>query len=180
MIDGMRIAFGTFVMILLPTWLFAQDVATMTMPELIRTYVAIQDELRKRKVSTSGSHLTGQLGEYLFTRSFGWEPAAMSQAAYDAQGDGGRIQIKARRVSEGGGHQQLGAIRDLEGFDLLAVVLFRHDYEVAAAALIPVDVVRAHARYDDHTNSWRLMFSDALRAQPEVIDVTERLRSFGL
>ena len=158
----MRRILTTALPILLPTWVLAQDVTTMTTADLIKTYVAIEDELRKREVSASGSHLTGQLGEYLFTKAFGWAPAAQSQAAFDARDGARRVQIKARRMSDGGGNQQLGAIRDLDGFDVLAVVLFGHDYEVVLAALVPVEVVRAHAKHDAHTN------------------VTDRLRAFRM
>lgn len=163
--------------VFLPIRLSAQEVADMTTSDLIRTYVAIQDELRVREVTTSGNSLTGQLGEYLFIRAFGWEPAATSRAGFDALDGALRIQIKARRLSEGGGNEQLGAIRDLDGFDVLAVILFSHDYEVVAASLIPAEVVRTSADYDDHTNSWRLMFTEALRAYPGVNDVSGLLRS---
>jgi len=168
---------GILFLVLLPVRLSAQDVAALITTDLNQTYVAIQDELKAREVATSGNSLTGQLGEHLFIRAFGWEPAAPSQAGFDAMDGPLRIQIKARRLSEGGGSKQLGAIRDLDGFDVLAVILFSHDYEVVAAALIPAEVVRTNADYNSHTNSWRLMFTDALRAHPDVIDVSLRLQS---
>lgn len=173
----MRKILGTLLIILLPVRLFAQDVAAMTTTDLIQTYVAIQDELRARGVTTTGNSLTGELGERLFVRAFGWEPAATSRAGFDATDGPLRIQIKARRLSQGSGNEQLGAIRDLDGFDVLAVVLFSHDYEVVAAALIPAEVVRTNADFDAHTNSWRLMFTDALRTYPGVNDVSLRLKS---
>lgn len=170
---------GLVFLFLLPVRLFAQDVATMTTTELIQTYVAIQDELREREVTTSGNSLTGQLGEYLFIKAFEWEPAATSRAGFDAMEGSLRIQIKARRLSQGGGNEQLGAIRDLDGFDVLAAILFSHEYEVVAAALIPARIVRTHADYSSHTNSWRLMFTDAVRGQPDVEDVSQHLRAIG-
>jgi len=173
----MRMILGILFLILLPVRLSAQDVAAMTTTDLIQTYVAIQDEPKAREVTTSGNSLTGQLGEHLFIRAFGWEPAAPSQAGFDAMDGPLRIQIKARRLSQGGGNEQLGAIRDLDGFDVLAVILFSHDYKVVAAALIPAVVVRTNVDYDRHTNSWRFMFTDALRAHPDVNDVSLRLQS---
>lgn len=173
----MRNALGILFFILLPVRLYAQDVAAMTNSDLIRTYVAIQDELRAREVTTSGNSLTGELGEYLFIRAFGWEPNAASHAGFDALDGSLRIQIKARRLSQGGGNEQLGAIRDLDGFDVLAVILFSHDYDVVAASLIPAEVVRTTAEYNSHTNSWRLMFTDDLRAHTEVVDVSLLLQA---
>jgi hypothetical protein len=173
----MRHVLGAFLLVVLPFRLSAQDISEMTTSDLIQTYVAIQDELRSRDIATSGNSLTGELGEFLFITAFGWVPAATSQAGFDATDGSLRIQIKARRVSEGAGNEQLGAIRDLDGFDVLAAILFNHDYEVVAAALIPAEVVRTTAAYDSHTNSWRLMFTDALRMHPSVNDVSQLLQS---
>lgn len=173
----MHVVLGVLFLVLMPVRLTAQDTAAMSNADLIRTYVAIQDELRARGIATSGNSLTGQLGEYLFIRAFGWEPVAESRAGFDALGGPDRIQIKARRLSQGAGNEQLGAIRNLEGFDVLAVVLFSHDYDVVVASLIPVDVVRSFVEFDSHTNSWRLMYSDALREHAGVIDVSSRLQA---
>lgn len=153
---------ATLLLICLPIRLFAHDVAAMTTSDLLPTYVAIQDELAARDVASSGNLLTGQLGEYLFINAFGWEAGATSQAGFDAVDGSLRIQIKARRLSQGGGNEQLGAIRDLDGFDVLAVVLFSHGYQVVAASLISAKVVRGISDFDAHTNSWHLMCTDAL------------------
>ncbi len=90
--------------------------------------------------------------------------------------DGTRYQIKGRRIHRRSKSRQLSAIRDLEGFDILAAVLFDDDYRILPPALIPAAVVREHSTYIKHTNSHRFMLRDAIWDAPGVIDVTERLR----
>jgi hypothetical protein len=163
---------------ILPSQIFAQDVGEMSTSDLIETYVEIQDELKLREIVSSGNSLTGQLGEFIFINAFGWTPAEPNQEGFDALDGTLRIQIKARRQSGSDGDEQLGAIRDLEGFDVLAAVVFSHEYEIVEAALIPADVVRDSVDYVEHTNSWRLTFSHAVRQDPGVKDVSQILRSF--
>ena len=68
-------------------------------------------------------------------------------------------------------------IRDLDGFDVLAAVLFDGVYRVVRAALIPGGVVRHRSTYTGHTNSYRFMLRDNVWDAPEVIDATARLRA---
>ncbi|MFY0645933.1 hypothetical protein [Sulfitobacter geojensis] len=147
--------------------------------DLLSTFVAVQDEFRARGVLKSGNSLTGDLAEHAFIKAFGWKPATRSQKGFDANSGGSRIQIKARRLSRSGGNEQLGAIRDLAGFDVLAAVLFDRQYRVVVASLIPVDVVVRKAKFNQYTNSYRLMYDETLRSDEDVTDVTLRLREIG-
>ena len=138
------------------------------------------EELRARKVLRSANNPTGDLAEYLFCNSFGWKQATNSAKAFDATGDDGkRYQIKGRRIHRRNGSRQLSAIRDPDGFDILAAVLFDDDYKVLRAALIPAGVVREHSKFIEHTNSYKFLLRDAIWESTGVQDVTERLRSVG-
>ena len=148
------------------------DLDALSSRALVELHVDIGEALRDRGVVRSGNGLTGELAEHIFLTAFGWDRARASQAGYDASAEGLRYQIKARRMSLSGGSRQMGAIRDLEGFDVLAVILFDRRYRVARAALIPAEVVAARADYVAHTNSWRFMFEDSVLAEPGVTDVT--------
>ena len=72
--------------------------------------------------------------------------------------------------------RQLSAIRDLDGFDILAAVLFDDDYQIMRAALIPVSVVREKSTYIQHTNSHKFLLRDAIWNAGGVEDVTACLR----
>jgi len=146
--------------------------------ELLALHIAIIEELRERGVLRSANNPTGDLAEYLFCAAFGWAQENNSAKAVDAKGDDGTCyQIKGRRVHRRNRSRQLSAIRDLEGFGILAVVLFDDNYHIMRAALIPVDVVREYSTYIKHTNSHKLLLRDGIWDVPGVKDVTEQLRA---
>lgn len=146
-------------------------------PELLALHAETMTILRDRGVLRSANNPTGDLGEWLFCNAFGWQQAANSEKGYDAVDNGGtRYQIKARRLHQANTSRQLSAIRSLEGFDVLAAVLFDGNYRVLRAALVPVEVVRLNSKFYAHTNSLRFMMQDRVWDQPDVQDVTERLR----
>jgi hypothetical protein len=146
--------------------------------ELLALYVAVMEELRERDVLRSANNPTGDFAEYLFCRAFGWTQEDNSAAAFDATGDDGvKYQIKGRGLHRRNRSRQLSAIRALDGFDILAAVLFNDDYRIMRAALIPVAVVRDRSTYIAHTNSHKFLLQDDLWDAPGVIDVTDRLRA---
>ena len=143
---------------------------------LLGFHVLILQELKDRGVLRSENNPTGDLAEYLFCETYGWKRAPNSERGFDALGiDRKRYQIKGRRLAGSNPSRQLSAIRGLDGFDILAAVLFNELYSVMRAALIPVDVVRRRATYVAHTNSHRFMLQDVVWDEPGVVDVTERL-----
>lgn len=153
------------------------DLRAMTVADLLANHVAIMEELRERGILRSANNPTGDLAEYLFCAAFGWAQENNSAKAFDATGDDGtRYQIKGRRIHRRNGSRQLSAIRDLEGFDILAAVLFDDDYRIKRAALITAAVVSEHSNYIEHTNSHRFLLRDAIWNAPDVEDVTDRLR----
>ncbi len=146
--------------------------------ELLALHIAIMEELRARDVLRSANNPTGDLAEYLFCAAFGWAQEGNSAKAFDAMGDDGtRYQIKGRRIHRRDKSRQMSAIRDLDGFDILAAVLFDDDYQIMRAALVPATVVRSCSAYIEHTNSHKFLLRDGIWDTPGVFDVTDRLRA---
>lgn len=150
---------------------------TKSVAELLALHTAALEELRQREILRSANNPTGDLAEYYFCAAFGWAQENNSKKAFDAIGNAGvRYQIKGRRVHRRNKSRQLSAIRDLQGFDFLAAVLFDDDYRIMRAALIPSAVVSENSTYIEHTNSHKFLLRDAVWSFPDVEDVTERLR----
>ena len=148
-----------------------------TVRELLGLHVSIMEELRRRGVVRSANNPTGDLAEHLFCRAFGWTQAPNSSKGFDAtDGDGTRYQIKGRRLHPKNPSRQLSAIRDLDGFDQLAAVLFDEHYGVLRAALLPVGLVRRHTTFVGHTNSQKFLLRDEVLAAPDAVDVTDAIR----
>ncbi|NYT30534.1 hypothetical protein [Rhizobium sp. WYCCWR 11128] len=142
--------------------------------ELLTMHAAIMEELRSRRVLRSANNPTGDLAEHLFCAAFGWHQVANSVKGYDATGDNGlRYQIKGRRNHRRNKSRQLSAIRDLDGFDVLAVVLFDR---VTRAALVPTATVRRETTYVEHTNSHKFMARKRIWNIEGVLDVTDKLQ----
>lgn len=144
--------------------------------ELLALHVGALKELRARRVLRTENNPTGDLAEYLFCAAYGWDLEPVK--ALDARdADGSRYQIKGRRLVGRNPNRQLSPIRDLDGFDTLAAVLFDEIYRVMRAALIPVSVVRDRSSYTSHTKSHTFVLQDEVWGVPDVIDATEELRS---
>lgn len=158
------------------------SISTMKARDLLRLQVEIFDEMRSRKIIRTNNLMTGDLGEYLFCKSFGWKQETNSQKAYDAlDADGNRIQIKARRLNKFNSSRQLSAIRSLGGFDLLACVIFDHGYSVFRAALIPSKIVANNSSFQAHTNSYVFHLRDTIWDISGVKDVTQPIsRALGV
>jgi len=149
-----------------------------TISELLALHAAVMEELRERGVLRSANNPTGDLAEYLFCEAFGWSQENNSAKGFDATDqDGTRYQIKGRRLHRRNKSRQLSAIRDLEGFDILAAVLLDDEYRIIRAALIPAAVVREQSTYIEHTNSHKFLLRDGIWNNTDVEDVTDRLRS---
>jgi hypothetical protein len=153
-------------------------VSNATVRDLLTLYGQIMDELRDREVVRTANSPVGDYAERLFARAFDWKLEGNSAAGHDAEGNGNRYQIKARRISARNPSRQLSAIRRLpeKTFDVLAAVLFDGHFAVLRAALIPHDVVASHAKRVEHTNSWRFILDDKIWQLPGVEDVTAQLK----
>ncbi len=156
------------------------NLSELSPPELLALHAKLCDELRSRGITRSANNPTGDLAEYLFCKAFGWTQAGNSHANVDAIGtDGTRYQIKGRRITGHNKSRQLSAIRDLVGehFHFLAGVLFKEDYVVMRAALIPHAVAIERAKFVERTNSHRFLLHDDTWNVPGVLDVTAELRA---
>lgn len=156
------------------------ELCNQTPQQLLLLYAEVADELRERGITRSSNNPTGDLAEYLFCKAFQWSRADNSHANIDAIGpDDLRYQIKGRRITRFNKSRQLSAIRDMAGshFDYLAGVLFREDYTVFRAALIPHAVALAHATFVKRTNSHRFLLRDGIWRADGVSDVTSELQA---
>lgn len=136
-------------------------------------------ELRRRGVVRSSNNPTGDYGEFLFSRAFGWTLHGNSSADADAiDAEGMRYQIKCRRLETSAGSRQLGFIRRLPDrpFDKLAAVLLDGKFRVLRAAIIPYDIVEPRASYVDSVKAWRFMLKDSVWDIEGVMDVTAALK----
>lgn len=155
-----------------------EDFKEKSTADLLKMHASIMEELRNRNVLRSANNPTGDLAEHLFCTAFGWDQASNSVKGLDAMDAAGvRYQIKGRRIHRRNPSRQLSAIRDLEGFDVLAVVLFDDDYNITRAALIPAEAVKSGSTYVPHTNSYKFIARDSIWQMPEVRDVTKQLRA---
>lgn len=153
--------------------------ANLAVSDLLRLHGDVLDELRRRAVLRSANSPSGDYGELLFSRAFGWELRNNSSSGYDAiDANGVRYQIKCRRLTPANPSRQLSFIRKLPDrpFDVLAGVLLDSAFRVVRAALVPVEVVQAQATYVAHVNAWRLLLRDSVWAFGGVQDVTDALR----
>jgi len=156
------------------------DLSTLSPIDLLRLNAHTLVELRDRGFIRTLNAPLGDYAEYLFCKAFVWKIADNSAKDYDATDpQGKRYQIKARRLVKSNTSRQLGALRRLteNNFEVLGAVLFRADFTVLKAALIPHSVVLAGAKKIDATKSWRFMLHDAVWNLDGVQDVAEELRN---
>lgn len=156
------------------------DLTTVSISALLQLHGDILEELKNRDVLRTDNNPTGDYGEFLFQKAYGWVLEGNSSSGYDAiDNDGIRYQIKCRRITVPNGSRQLSSIRNLPDipFDFLAGLLIDGRFRVIRAALIPVDVVKKEATYTKHVNAWRFMLRDAVWNIPGVQDVTSKLKA---
>ena len=159
------------------------DVSKLTRRQLFELHSKIESDLRRRGIIKTANNPTGDYAEHLFLTAFPrWEPAGNAQKGFDATGQEGRYQIKGRRIV-GRGSRQLSAIRDLKDnhFDFLVAVLFKEDYSVDRAVIIPHAVIlsladnKTHISFQKHTRSHLFQLVDAIWEVDGVKNVTKQL-----
>ena len=154
------------------------DLKNLPLGRLLGLHAGIMEELRRRRVARNENNPTGNLAGFLFCAAFSWQQAPNSEKGFSASdGRGVRYQIKGRRLHGRNKSRQLSAIRDLDGFDTFAAVLFDEKYRVLRAALVPNEVVRERCKFVQHTNSHKFMLSDDVWNDGRVKDVTGELRA---
>jgi hypothetical protein len=159
------------------------NLTQLSVQDLLGLSGKISDELRHREILRSSNNPTGDYGEWLFSKAFGWTLEGNSNAGYDARdANNQRIQIKCRRVTQRNRSRLLSAIRNLNNdpFDVLAAVLLNEQFQVQRAAFIPIHVVKDRARPSAHVNGHKFHLHDVIWTLPGVDDVTEKLRAVTL
>lgn len=158
--------------------MIVQSIQPLSDIALLRLYGEVLDELRARQVVRSSNNPVADYAEHLCCQAFGWTAHGNSHRGDDAVGmNGSRYQIKARRLTRFNASRQVSALRGLEEarFDFLAGIVFREDFIVERAALVPHETVLANARYVESWG-WRFRLADSLWRVEGVIDVTRELR----
>lgn len=148
--------------------------------DVLKLYSDTLEELRRREITRSSNNPSGDYGELLFSRAFGWVLQNNSSSGYDAvDAEGIRYQIKCRRITPRNPSRQLSALRNLPSkpFDVLAGVLLDHNFRVLRGALIPFEVVQEKTTYMKHVNAWRLLLKDSVWDIAGVKDVTSELKA---
>lgn len=156
---------------------------SMSTPDLLSYYGQILLVLRQRGITRTEDSPVGGYAEWLAARAFGLTLTANSASGLDGtDADGWRYQVKGRRITPANPSRQLSAIRGLradgaEPFDWLCGVLFNADMTVMRAALVPVEIVRSHSRFQAHVNGSRFYLRDSVWELPNVRDVTDEIRA---
>lgn len=152
------------------------DISTL---ELLKSYDAILEELRKRNIVRNSNPPAGGYAEYLAAKALGLSLENNSNAGYDATDkDKNRYEIKARRITRHNQSRQLSAIRNIENchFDFLIGIVFAANFTVSKAALVPQAVVAQKCRFSNHTNSSILILNDSIWECEGVQDITNVLQ----
>jgi hypothetical protein len=159
------------------------DLSDAPVSALLELHGDLLAELRKRRVVRSSNNPTGDYGELLFSRAFGWTLNGNSSADADAVDSAGiHYQIKCRKLETLTGSRQLGFIRRLPAkqFDQLAAVLLNSKFRVLRGAIIPYHIVESRASYVDSVKAWRFVLRDSVWDIDGVVDVTNQLRAAEL
>lgn len=154
------------------------DLQSLSVPDLLALFSGIVEELRQRKVTRTSNNPVADYAEYLCEKALLLRRAENSTKGFDAiDANGARYQIKGRRLTKHSSSRQLGVLRELDAmpFDFLAGILFREDFQVLKACLLPVSQVRDHSEYIERTNSWRFILRDNVWSLPGAIDISSKL-----
>lgn len=154
------------------------DLSAKSIPELLKLYADVLEELRSRGVTRSTNNPAADYTEYLVSTRLGLTLAGNSSSGYDAvDSEGRRYQIKGRRVTPQNPSTELSALRKLDTrpFDSLVAVVYRPDFTVDYAAQVPHAVVAELASFSQHTNAHRFHMRRSVLADERVTDLTPRL-----
>lgn len=156
------------------------DLEGLATRRLLELFSQLLDELRRRRAIRSSNNPVADYTEAVVATALGLDLVPKSTTGYDAKdSEGRRYEIKGRRLTRQNLSTQLSVIRGLElnHFSFLAGVLFNEDFSVARACLVPHDVVMRLAVYRKHVNGWVLHLRPNVWNEPEVLDITERVRA---
>ncbi|RON24850.1 hypothetical protein BK660_04050 [Pseudomonas brassicacearum] len=158
------------------------NLATLSIPELLKLHASAIDELMSRGVLRTKNNPVGDYAEWLVSSALNLTLAKNSATGHDAESSNGKkIQIKGRRITANNRSRQLGVIRNLEkyDFDELIAVIFNEAYEIIEAYLIPHSVIAEYSSYRTHVNGHILHMRGALLTDERVLNISGKLNSYN-
>ncbi|WP_185244663.1 hypothetical protein [Citrifermentans bremense] len=156
------------------------DISEVRSPQLFTMYCEILHLLKERGLIRSTNNPVADYAERLVSTALSLSLAPKSTTGYDAvDTEGRKYEIKGRRVTHLNKSRQLSAIRGLSHchFDFLAGVLFREDFTVLKACLIPHSSVHQFGKFREHVNATIVHLRDSVWDDPEVVDITEAVKA---
>lgn len=145
----------------------------LSVRELLASYVAILDELKRRGLVRTRNSPLGDLAETLAVRAYGGTLAPNSEKNYDLiSSDGRKIQVKARTVqADDKRTQNFSAVRSWK-FDAALFLLFDAEtYNLVWARELGSEETRLIGRRVEHTNSSSVLVRDVAHAGADVTDL---------
>jgi hypothetical protein len=156
----------------------AIELDAMSVRALLNLYTLVLQELTGREVIRSTNNPVSDYSEYLVVKALGLARAAKSTKGYDATDPAGkRYEIKGRRITAHNQSRMLSAIRDCEAghFDFLGGILFKEDFSLYRACLVPFSTVLTTAKYRKHVNAHIFEMKDTVWKIPGVVDITDKI-----
>jgi hypothetical protein len=135
-------------------------------------------EMHRRGLTRTANNPIADLGEALFCEAMHWERADKQAKTFDAiTREKQRVQIKARRITRDTDPMRSGTIRDKDGWDLIALVMFDADFTIKRAVIIPRQTAVIHMKWSERQQASYIALTKSFWASPNLIDVTERLKN---
>jgi hypothetical protein len=155
-----------------------EHISVATHTDLLQLYDEILCELRTRKILRSSNNPVADYAEWLAARALGLKLEGKSSTGFDGIcQQGKRYEVKGRRRTPENNSAQLSAIRGLDKchFDFLVGIVFKKDFTIDYAGLVPYAVVVERSVYRAHTNAWILQFKRDILNDTRVQDITKRI-----
>ena len=156
------------------------DFSKVSNSELLQIIAHALGELRFRGVIRSSNNPVADYTEGLVAKALSLKLAPGSTTGYDGlDSEGRKYEIKGRRLTKHNRRTQMSAIRGLDHkhFEFLVGVLFKEDFSVLSACVIPYDLVVKLAKYQKHVNGWILFLRPEVWQHQGVQDVTGCVRA---
>lgn len=154
------------------------DLKIQTASNLLQLYCQVIQELNRRSICRSTNNPVADVAELLAVQSLGLSRAPKSTKGYNATDrDGHRYEIKSRRITSHNPSRMLSAIRDCKArhFDYLVGILFREDFSVYKACVVPFEIVLQESKYREHTNAHILELKDEIWSARGVLDISSKI-----
>lgn len=154
------------------------DLKFFSIPELLRCFADILDELKQRGVVRTRNNPVADYAEWLVSQRLGLLLERNSKSGYDATNTNGeRFQIKSRRLDVSNKSRQLSVVRNLEAgdFDYLIGILFDREFRVKEAYKMPQGIIANYADFNVHQNGHILHLKGNVLRDPSVEDITRLL-----